>query len=384
MSARKRTARPAGAATQSGANSTEDEPTEVGSKRRDTTLLTPTRAIARQATSAVAFVGPEPGADDPLLGFAPFIHKQPRRNSITPDKQRAFIAHLAATGIVSKAARHIGRSMEALYKLRARTGAEGFANAWDAAVERGVDHLEHSALARAIEGTPVWKAMPDGGMMSYGTRHNEALVMFFLRNRRPDKYAAHVPAGHPLYERIRAEILEEMSGAIRHRAELDELLARARGGACGGLGLGFGGPGRERGVGFGDQAESAGAKDERGGFCFPHAIRRAMSSLPAVAPGGRSPLRSAGRRPSSAAMPSGREWSGPRPADRKAKRPPRRCPTEGRNSTEDEPAEAGSKNKKLRPRTAAPPTRPDLYALRKSTRLFTLRVRHCGVGATSQ
>nr|WP_245173820.1 hypothetical protein [Erythrobacter sp. A6_0] len=225
---RKRTARPAGAASQSGANSTEDEPTEVGSKRKGTTRLTPTRAIARQATSAVAFVGPEPGADDPLLGFAPFIHKQPRRNSITPDKQRAFIAHLAATGIVSKAARHIGRSMEALYKLRARPGAEGFANAWDAAVERGVDHLEHSALARAIEGTPVWKAMPDGGMMSYGTKHNEALVMFFLRNRRPDKYAAHVTAGHPLYERIRAEILEEMSGAIRHRAELDELLARAR------------------------------------------------------------------------------------------------------------------------------------------------------------
>ena len=230
---RKRTARPADAATRSGANSTEDGPTEVGSEHKNSskpkpTLLTPTRAIARQATSAVAFVGPEPGADDPLLGFAPYLHDRPRRNSITPDKQRAFIAHLAATGIVSKAARHIGRSMEALYKLRARPGAEGFANAWDAAVERGVDQLEHSALARAIEGTSVWKTMPDGGIVSYGKKHNEALVMFFLRNRRPDRYAAHVTAGHPLYERIRAEILEEMSGAMRHRAELDQLLARAR------------------------------------------------------------------------------------------------------------------------------------------------------------
>ncbi len=52
---------------------------------------------------------------------------------------------------------------------------------------------------------------------------------------------------------------------------------------------------------------------------------------------------------------------------------PRRCPTEGRNSTKDEPTEAGSQTKT-----------PDLYALRKSTKLFTLRVRHCGVGATSQ
>ena len=204
--------------------------------------LTPTRAIARQATSAVAFVGREPDADDPLLGFAPYLHKQPRRNSITPAKQRAFLAHLAATGIVSKAARHIGRSMEALYKLRAREGAEGFAAAWDAAVERGVDQMEHAALARAIEGTPEWKVTPDGGVMTYGTRHNEALVMFFLRNRRPDRYSAHVTAGHPLYERIRAEILGEMSGAIRQRVELDELLARAREeGRAEGVRLGSGG-----------------------------------------------------------------------------------------------------------------------------------------------
>lgn len=35
------------------------------------------------------------------LEFAPFVHVAPRRNSITPDKQRRFIATLAATGIVS-------------------------------------------------------------------------------------------------------------------------------------------------------------------------------------------------------------------------------------------------------------------------------------------
>ena len=60
---------------------------------------------------------------------------------------------------------------------------------------------------------------------------------------------------------------------------------------------------------------------------------------------------------------------------------PRRCPTEGKNSTEGvadgptahQPAEASSQTKTI-----------DLYARKKSTRLFTLRVRHCGVGATSQ
>jgi hypothetical protein len=54
---------------------------------------------------------------DPLLGFAPYLHKQPRRNSITPDRQRAFIAALAASGIVTQAARAIGASLEALYKI---------------------------------------------------------------------------------------------------------------------------------------------------------------------------------------------------------------------------------------------------------------------------
>jgi hypothetical protein len=63
-----------------------------------------------------------PAEDDPLLGFVPVPHSRPRRNSITPDRQRAFIAALAA--------REIGASLEALYKLRNRPGAEGFRTAW--------------------------------------------------------------------------------------------------------------------------------------------------------------------------------------------------------------------------------------------------------------
>ena len=177
------------------------------------TQLTCRRQTARQATSAVAHVAPVPPADDPLLGFVPYAHKQPRRNSITPDKQRKFIATLAATGIVTQAARSIGKSMEALYKLRALPGAEGFAAAWDAAVDRGVQRLEDTALARAIEGTPIWKHTPDGGLITYGMKHNEALVMFFLKNRRPERYSEHIRPGHPVYERIRRELeAERMAG----------------------------------------------------------------------------------------------------------------------------------------------------------------------------
>lgn len=98
-----------------------------------------TRKIPRQATSYMTTRdGSAPAPDDPLLGFVPVPHSRPRRNSITAQRQRAFIAHLAATGIVTEAARHIGASMEALYKLRQRPGAEEFCAAWDKAVDRGV------------------------------------------------------------------------------------------------------------------------------------------------------------------------------------------------------------------------------------------------------
>ena len=170
----------------------------------------------------MAHVAPVPAGDDPLLDFAPYLHKQPRRNSITPNKQRAFVAHLAATGIVTKAAFKIGKSVEALYKLRNRPGAEGFAAAWDAALERGVQRLEDNALARAIEGVPEWRYTPDGGLITYGTKHNEALVMFMLRNRRPERYSEHIRPGHPVYERIRREVLATLPPAARGEEQPQE------------------------------------------------------------------------------------------------------------------------------------------------------------------
>ncbi len=179
--------------------------------------MTNTRATPRQATSAVAHRAALPAPDDPLLAFTPVPHKAPRRNSITADLQRDFIAHLAATGIVSQAARHIGKSLEAIYKLRSRPGAEGFREAWDAAVDRGVARLEDGALARAIAGEERM-VVSSGKFMGTEVRHNEALVMFFLRNRLPSRYggkgeAAALEPGHPDYdalvERLRAEWEEE-------------------------------------------------------------------------------------------------------------------------------------------------------------------------------
>jgi hypothetical protein len=172
-----------------------------------------TRAKRSQGTSYRAFRDAAPPSDDdPLLDFAPVPHKQVRRNTIGPERQRAFIAHLAATGIVKQAALHIGASLEALYKLRKRPGAEEFDRAWDAAIDRSVARLEDSALARAIEGEERL-VVSAGKVLGTERRHNEALVMFLLRQRRAERYGSDIRPGHPLYVRIRAEVLAEMCGA---------------------------------------------------------------------------------------------------------------------------------------------------------------------------
>jgi hypothetical protein len=158
------------------------------------------RKIPRQATSEVAWEF-EPAVvtdDDPLLAFTPYRHKQPRRNSITPDLQRAFVAHLAVTGIVKSAAAHVGRSLEALYKLRHRPGAEGFAAAWDEALRWGTLRLEDCAMERALaQGLSNLRA---NSMLAFVIRHRHAQYV----------YARFVGPGHWLYESIRERVLDEL------------------------------------------------------------------------------------------------------------------------------------------------------------------------------
>jgi len=163
-------------------------------------------------TSRSAFKGEVPGGDDPLLGFAPYLHKAARRNSITPDKQRAFIAALAASGIVTQAARVIGVSLEALYKLRHLPGAEGFAAAWEEAVDRGMERLEDCALERAIAGEER-VVVRNGEVVATWRRYDTGLMMFLLRSRRRGRYEAYVP--------VRAE--ERVSEAeMRRRAQEEQ------------------------------------------------------------------------------------------------------------------------------------------------------------------
>lgn len=164
-------------------------------------------------TSYMSAPGDPPAPDDPLLAFTPAPRSNPRKNTLTAARQRDFIAALAASGIVTQAARAVGASTDALYKLRHKPGAEEFSAAWDEAIDRGMQRLEDCALARAIAGEERL-VVSAGKVLGMEIRHNDSLVMFFLKNRLAGRYGSNIRPGHPLYERIREEVLAQERARI--------------------------------------------------------------------------------------------------------------------------------------------------------------------------
>jgi hypothetical protein len=88
-----------------------------------------------------------------------------RRDGWTPERQRAFIAALAKTLCIDRAAASVGLSRESVYRLRRHPGAGSFAAAWDAVMARkGRGATAHSLLwHRAFYG--VLKPIVRGGQV---------------------------------------------------------------------------------------------------------------------------------------------------------------------------------------------------------------------------
>lgn len=119
-------------------------------------------------------------ARPPLPDFTPVPRKY-RHDGWTPERQKAFIAALADTGSVTRAAAMVNMAQVNCYTLRRAAGAESFRRAWEAALDFGVARLKDIAFERAIDGylVPVFVA---GKLMGFRRRHNDALLMFCLRH----------------------------------------------------------------------------------------------------------------------------------------------------------------------------------------------------------
>lgn len=141
-------------------------------------------------------------------------------------KRAAFLEALAATCNITKAAELAGVSRALVYAWRAADPK--FAQAWEEALQLGIDALEDEATRRAVEGwdEPVFQK---GALVGTVRKYSDTLLTFLLQGRRPERFKARVSAEHsgPGGGPIQVE---------ETRAKLAERLARlAAAGAAGGV-----------------------------------------------------------------------------------------------------------------------------------------------------
>lgn len=137
------------------------------------------------------------GFDASAYQWLPVL-RRPRADGWTPQRQVEFIAALADSGCVEKAAREVCMSVTSCYRLRRAPGAENFAVAWDAALAQAARRLVDLAFDRAINGSDEPLFDKDGHRIGRRMRHNDRLLMFLLRAYMPDRFRhAHHNVRHP-------------------------------------------------------------------------------------------------------------------------------------------------------------------------------------------
>jgi hypothetical protein len=124
-----------------------------------------------------------------LPPFTPVPRQCERHDGWTPQRQRAFIEALADTGSVAAACKVVDMSTVGAYHLRRQPGAEDFRAAWETALQLGVARIEDVVMDRALNGVeePLYSY---GKLVGTRTRYNDRLLMFILRNRAPERFAA--------------------------------------------------------------------------------------------------------------------------------------------------------------------------------------------------
>ena len=172
------------------------------------------------------------GHDPADYDWVPVL-KKPRSDGWSPEKQRTFIATLADTGSVTRAARAVHMSRETAYALRRSAHAGGFAAAWDAAIGAASKALVDVAMDRALNGVDVPIFDRDGQRIASDVKYNDRLLMFLLRAHAPERYRHAsrdgrdgteplVPAALPVAEALR--LIDPVPPAEPHQLMAPETL----------------------------------------------------------------------------------------------------------------------------------------------------------------
>jgi hypothetical protein len=130
-----------------------------------------------------------PSPKGTLPAFTAVPRQRNRHDGWTPERQRAFIDALAATGSVKHAALAVAMTAESAYLLRRHPKGAEFRKAWLAALALGIQRLEDVAMERALHGqdVPVYHY---GAVVGTRRVYNDRLLMFLLRNRAGKRFSA--------------------------------------------------------------------------------------------------------------------------------------------------------------------------------------------------
>ena len=103
----------------------------------------------------------------------------------TAKRQRKFIEHLALTGHVGEACGVAGVASSSAYRLKHRPGAEGFSDAWDAALRlAATTRLPAIALDRALNGR-IERFYKDGELVMERRIPSDYLLTWLLSGLNP-------------------------------------------------------------------------------------------------------------------------------------------------------------------------------------------------------
>lgn len=122
--------------------------------------------------------------DDPTrhIPFTPVPRLRARRRGWSRERQKAFIFALSRCGSVARAARAVGMSPRSAYQLLDAPGADGFAAAWDLAIDEGIERVRADALQRALGGAfvPVFRR---GKLVRVEHRQSDTLAIALLNGQ---------------------------------------------------------------------------------------------------------------------------------------------------------------------------------------------------------
>lgn len=108
----------------------------------------------------------------------PASGRTPRHDGWTPDKREQFLEALRGLSDIGSAAADVGMGRSSVYALKRRD--QEFSDAWDDAVQQGLDHVRGLAFASGMRTLSTEKYDREGNLVMRSEKPNDRMLIFLL------------------------------------------------------------------------------------------------------------------------------------------------------------------------------------------------------------